>query len=320
MLKEVQISDVHQPHAFFKDDKYAVLDYHVGQGLIFLLVYKFRRARSELICQTLSGDTLLAPCPIHFKPTGLYHDCLGNLHVLSKDSIYQVYLGNEIISLIYEYDIERFESSLVNCMIATEDAMYFRKQSPDRLSVDFLKVDRHSRQRQLFASTKDEVMGKVLRENPSDYAYLISDRIPDGRENLVEYIWVRKILYKPNRSMMHRMGDSLFVFNLSDTTVEVYDLQGQLIDMISLADVGKIEGTWTLDVYIDPATRQAYTSGIKNGIVTLYQIDLDRGELHRVMSTVHTFPEKLSIYNQNLFYLYDLPGEADNKQLLRQRL
>jgi hypothetical protein len=319
-LEEVEISGTHEPYPFFKDEKYTVLDYQVDRGLVYLLVYRFRRAKSELLCQTFSGDTLLSPFSLPFKPTSLFRDCMGYLHVLSKDSIYQIYMGKESMNILYRYDIESFHRSLENCMVASEDVMYFRKQSPDRLTVDFYMVDRHNGRRQVLTSTTNQELSEVLSDNPGDYIYLISERIPDGRDNMVEYVWVRTILYKPNRSVMFQIGDSLCVFNVTEGIMELYDMEGSFVNKLSLPIEKSMEGEWTQDVHIDAMEHQAFTSSMKNGHMILYQVDLQTGALHRMLKTIHAFPEKVNVYGGYLLYLYDKPWEGDEKYLYRQKI
>jgi hypothetical protein len=80
------------------------------------------------------------------------------------------------------------------------------------------------------------------------------------------------------------------------------------------------EGKWTTEIYIDDIRKQAYTSFRKGGQFTLYRIDLNTGDLKRIISLTHPFPQKIKVHNNFLFYLYDLPAEGDNKHLFRQKL
>jgi hypothetical protein len=160
----------------------------------------------------------------------------------------------------------------------------------------------------------------VLRDNPGDYIYLISDRIPEGRDNLVEYVWVRTILYKPNKSVMFQVGDSLCVFNVTEGIMEFYDMDGNFINELRLPIEDNMAGEWTREIYIDAMEHKAFTSSLKNGLITLYQIDLQTGMIHRLLKTVHAFPEKVRVHDGYLFYLYDKPWEGDAKYLYRQKL
>lgn len=320
MLQEVEVLDKTVPYPFFKDEKYSVLDYEVDQDLIYLLVYKFRRSHSELLCKTLSGDTLVPACPIFFKPTGLFLDCLGFLHVLSKDSIYQVYLGRDSLQLTHRYPLDRFHDRLENCVASSDNYLYFKKKSPDKLKIDFIKVDRKTHKQEYIASATDDVMLNMLRRNPIDSYYLLSESIPGDREGFVEYAWVRKILYKPNASVMVRIGDSLCIFNTVDGSLEIHDLDGRLFSDGLIPLELNDKRTWSKEIYVDSRTGRVYTSFLKNGVSTLFMIDVATYVRHRVMDISHTFPEKIKVHDGYLFYMYDVSGEGDNKKLFKQKL
>jgi len=320
MLQEVEVLDKTVAYPFFKDEKYSVMDYEVDQDLIYLLIYKFRKSRSELLCKTLSGDTLVPACPIHFKPTGLFLDCLGYLHILSKDSIYQVYLGRDSIQLTHRYSLDRFHDRLENCVASSDNYLYFKKKSPDKLRVDFIKIDRKTHKKEYIASAQDDVMLNVLRDNPADYYYLLNESIPDGRESFVDYAWVRKILYKPNAAVMVRLGDSLCVFNTANGSLEIYNLDGQLFSEGVIPLALRDQRIWSKEIYVDSKTGLVYTSFLKNGVATLFWIDVSSYVRYRVMDISHPFPEKIRVHGDYLFYMYDVSGEGDNKMLFKQKL
>ena len=55
-LQEVEIrANAHE--AFFKDDHYAVLDYEIDSNLVYLLIFRQRLSKAELVCKSIYGDT-----------------------------------------------------------------------------------------------------------------------------------------------------------------------------------------------------------------------------------------------------------------------
>jgi hypothetical protein len=102
--------------------------------------------------------------------------------------------------------------------------------------------------------------------------------------------------------------------------MKFYDLEGNYYSELNLYIDDKIEGEWTKDIYIDQVKHHAFTSSLKNGFMTLYQVDLKNGSLYRVLKTTHSYPEKVMVYDGFLFYLYDKPWEGDEKYLYRQKL
>ncbi len=320
-LQEVEIVAKNKPEPFFKDNKYSVLDYKVVNDLVYLLIYRFRYNRSELLLKSVSGDTVARSGIFPFRPTGLFHDCLGNVHVLSNDSAYQVYNEKEVLRLYSAVDINRFRSILADCVTSTDSLLFFRKESPDQLSVEFYQVDRHNSKKQLLCAVGDDEKLKMLRRNPEDYQFLLMQTPPRNQDYILTWQWLKKIIYRTNASSLQRIGDFLCVFNTSDFTIEVYTMRGELTSKLKMPVHDIHEGSWTTEIYIDNIDHKAYTSFLtKGGNFTLYRINLNTGELKRILSADHGFPQKVSIHHNFLYYVYDTPGEGDNQRLYRLKL
>jgi hypothetical protein len=320
MLSEVEIKAKNEPVPYFKDEKYSVLDYEVYDDLVFLLIYKFRLQKSELICKTVFGDTLARSATLDFKPARLFLDCLGCLHVLSADSAYQVFLVKDSMKLAYAYSLQKFNSTMANCVASTEDRLFFREESRDHLTVDFYDLERKTSKKHYLATVSDQEMLTVLYNNPVDHYFLLLDTIPDGNKNMEQWAWVHMIMYKPNASILRKLGDTLALFNTTDGSVDLYSLDGMYLQGLSIPITGSADGDWTKEIYTDDFTLTPYTTFRKNGRLTIYRIDLASGELSQVLKTSHLYPEKLRFQHDHLFYLYDVPGEGDNKHLFRQKL
>jgi hypothetical protein len=267
-----------------------------------------------------NGDTLARSAQLWFKPTGLFPDCLGYIHVMSADSSYQVFLRKDTIIFPHKADIYKFRSTLSNCVTSSEDLLFFREESPDHLIVNFYFINRISKQKQYLASVRDEAKLQVLRNNPYDYYLLLMDTMPCSNVEMVEYTFVNKILYKPNASVLEKTGDTLILFNTTDGSFDLYNLNGKYISGSKMpVDIRGYE-KWTGEIHFDQITHIPYTYFTKNGRFIVYRIDLKTGDLNRILVTDHVFPRKLRIHHNCLFYLYDVPGTGDKKHLFKQNL
>jgi len=285
-----------------------------------LLIYRFRLAKAELICKSDQGDTIARSGNLIFKPIGLFPDCLGYLHVLSADSSYQVFLKKDTIIFPYKADIIKFRSTMSNCVTSSEDWLIFREESFDHQTVNFYRIHRKSGQKQYFATVRDEAKIKMLRKNPLDRYLLAMDTIPGSQAEMVEWLWVNEILYKPNASILKKIGDTLAIFNTTDGSLDIYDVDGVFLEHLKIGIPEKNAGDWTKEIYFDQITHKPYISLVRNGKINLYAIDLSTGELNFILTTAHIFPQKINVHHDYLFYLYDLPGTGDNKHLFRQRI
>jgi hypothetical protein len=317
-LQEVEIK-ARSHEAFFKDDHYAVLDYEIDSGLVYLLIYKSYLSHATLICKNLNGDTVATSLPFYFRPDKLFRDCLGFLHVLSRDSGFQVFRQGNQIHLIHPVDLKKFDDVLKNCVAATPEILFFQKVTDHGMGMEYYGVNRKTFQKTSLSRITDEKKMKMLRRNPEDAYWLGSSIQPDGREDFVSWNYVHKILYRPIRTALYRIGEYICIFNTPDHQAEFYDGAGNFSYKLLLKTDKVNDGRWTNDVLIDEVTGKVYTVFIQNGIYHVYQINLDDGMLNKRISLFHPYPEKVRIYNDWVFYLYDLASDPDNKMLYRQK-
>ena len=318
-LNEVEIkANLLEP--FFKDDHYAVLDYDVDSNLVWLLIFRQRISQSVLICKNLLGDTVATSGPFTFKPVSIFRDCIGTLHVLSRDSGFQVFRSGDSIQLIHPVKLKKFEDILKNCVASNKEILFFRKVTDHGLSVEYFGVNRNTMMKQTLTRVGDEEKLKMKRRNNEDAYLLRIEKPPDSRENFVTWNYVHKILYRPVKAMLYQVGQYTCIFNTPGRQVEFYDHAGNFSYKL-LLQVEKVnDGRWTQDVEIDKTSDKVYTTFLRNGTCTLYEINLNNGGLIRRLSLEHAYPEKVKVYNGWVYYLYDLSADADNKMLFRQKL
>ncbi len=319
-LQEVEIKAKSEPVPFFRDDQYAVLDYETDSGRVYILNYKNRLINSEVLCKSLAGDTVARSGPLRFKPTGLFRDCLGNIHVLSADSAYQLWRRPRLLTLHFPVTMRRFTTVLPDCVASTDTLLFLRKTSPDGLIVNFTAIDRKTNYNRFIQSSMDEKKLKLLHDSPYDQFLLMLDTIPDDFSTATYMQWLKKVIYKPNSSTLHKIDDLMCVFNTTDHTLSLYTLNGDFTSKLKMPVEKITEGKWTSEIYVDDMEHKAYTSFRKGGLFTIYRIDLNTGDLKLKLSTAHEFPVKIRVNSGYLFYLYDIPGPNDNKHIFMQKL
>jgi hypothetical protein len=319
-LQEIEIKAKNDPVPFFRDHQYAVLDYEVDSGIVYILNYKNRLVNSMVLCKSPEGDTVAHSGLLQFKPVALFRDCLGNIHVLSADSAYQLYISGSHAGLLYPNPIRRFEATLPGCVASSGRWLFFRKATPDGQTVQFTAIDRLTSHEKFIQASQDEEKVVSLRRSPYDLFLLMLDTIPDDFSTATYMQWLKKIIYKPNTTSLYKIDDLAGVFNTVDHTLALYTLAGDFTSKLKLP-VDKItEGKWTYEIYVDDMEHKAYTSFRKGGLFTIYCIDLNTGELKLQLSAVHNFPLKIRVHNGFLYYLYDVPGPNDNRHIFRQKL
>lgn len=319
MLQEVEIT-ARAVEAFYRDDRYAVLDYNVDSSLVWLMIYRQKISRSELICMNLTGDTVARSEPLTFRPVRLFRDCIGTLHVLSRDSGFQVFREDATIRLLYPVKLKKFEDVLKNCVAATDQVLYFKKITDQGLGVEYYGVNRKSLLKQTLARVADEKKLKMKRRNLDDASLLMQSKPPSSRDDFVTWNFVHKILYRPVRASLFIVGNYICIFDTPSSEVEFYDRDGNFSYKLHLQTELIHDGRWTREIHTDPVDGMVYTTFLNNGSCSVYRIDLNDGTLKFQGTLAHAWPEKILVYNGWVYYLYDLSVQADNKMLFRQKL
>ena len=317
-LKEIVISASRNAESVFRNQYVNVLDYEIDTGKIFLLITDIRSSRSALICRTPEGDTLAWNNTLTNNPKQLFLDCLGNIHILTADSAYQVFSDAKRLRLIYPVSLKKFNDILRNCVFSTPGFLFIRKLEQNGQTVSYFKVNRSNNQRQMLITIEDSLKTKMLRRNPHDNDLLMQTVQPTGRDDFVNWSYVHKILYRPVSTALCKIGNFICIFNAVEKTLEFYRMDGnyafKLLIMIHKID----EGSWLKNILVDEERPKVYTTFIRNGYYFLYALDLNTGELKKALSLVHLYPENLQIHDGYVYYLYHEAGSGDNRELFRQ--
>jgi hypothetical protein len=342
-LKEVEIT-ANKIVPIFTSEHYTLRDYEIDSGMIYLLIYHTRVSKEELICMSLDEDTVARSGILSFTPISLFKDCLGNLQVIGRDSVYQVFRKDKDLAMIDPVSVEKFDEILLNCVASTKQVLFFKRMINLEQGVTYYGIDRVSKEKKMLTTMRDEYKLKQLRRNPGE-AMQLATPMPSGRSvntsmqftnttrlkedeamesgdwgTFDEWSWVHKILYRPMKTALYVIGDFICIFDIPDRELEFYDQNGNFSLKLKLnVDVIK-EGKWSGDIFLDESQSKVYTTFQKSTGSGLYRIDLNTGDLHKVLAIKHPFPQKIKIYKEQIYYLYDIHGNPDDKTLYRQNL
>ncbi len=334
MLQEVVISAKPQ-EAVFKDQRYSVLDYEIDSGMVYLLVFRSLYSKSEIICRSPGGDTIARSGLLSFNAKSIDKDCLGNLHVFSPDSVYQLFRTFMEIRLIYPVTLQRYYQVLSGCVASTEDNLYFKMMTNFGLNTEFYTINKKTYVKRAIAQVTDEKKANMLIRNsedawflmlfsqPEDNAAAVSEtsaNVLQAQAAMVDWLWVKKIIYPPVKSFLYKIGDVICIFNIPDLQMEFYDLDGNFSYKVRLKMDPDVKGRWTYEILVDPVTLKVFTPYINSGMIDLYEIDLNTGDLSRVLSVYHPFPKKLIAYENYLYYIYNDRDLQNNTMLFRQHM
>lgn len=335
-LKEVEIT-ANKIEPIFTSEHYTLRDYEIDSGLIYLLVYHTRVSKEEIICRNLSGDTVARSGILSFTPIAIFKDCLGYLQIIGRDSVYQVYRKDKDILLIDPVTLDKFTEVLSNCVASTKEVLFFKKMISLEQGVLYYGINRFTKEKKILSKVQDENKLKRLRRY-NDEAMFLSQSLPGGklaetgtiasgvvsigneREAFDEWNWVHKVLYRPIKTALYIIGDFVCIFDIPKMELEFYDQEGNFSQKLRLNIDAVKEGKWSGNIYLDETQSKVYTTFDRSTGSSLYHIDLNTGDLHKTLTIKHPYPQKIKIYKGQIYYLYDVHGNPDDKTLYRQNL
>ncbi len=334
----------------FIDDEYAVLDYEVLDDGILLLIFKYNLLRSELLFTDFGGRELMELKVLPAKPLQLLKDCLGSLHVISKNKAFQVSLDDDLIRLYDGVEIGKFRALMDDCKFEIKNKLYFSQKGFMELGRIFYYINTDDNQKHLLCSIFDENKMDFFYQNPEN-AILFGVTGPDlgdlrGLEGDLDLIGhmrfadteahFRKTTFlSPAYLPIFRIGDSVAIFNHPKSQIEFYGFTDSLLGSIPIsyhldsltykgivpASAFKREGKWLKEIYVDQKLGKAYTLFMKsNGNKTIKEINLKTGGLLPAILIPFPYVRKINIYDGYVYFIYKGWGSNQRNKLFRQRL
>lgn len=309
-LEMVEISSDKFERAYDKP-KINIIDFAFRpEGLLLLLVenrnYKLRLVDDNSI--TLF-DLSIPP-----KPQSLFKDCFENLHVLYKDSIFQIFFEQKGFMLMEGFPIDNYYNFLFPCVAATDDNLFFRDYGLHNQTVFYYLIRKETKQKKMVQEIADSE--KLIATD--DFYHDIGRRLGFARHPMAnntgtqqsftrkveQDVWFYQgVLTIPTYNPLLIVRDSLFIFNHIEGKVFVYNNNGRLqrtfpIDYQNRAD-------WNNELIIDHSGKEIYARLNKKGITYLLQIDPANGQVQNEFKIdKNLYPLHIKIRDGFAYYLY----------------
>ena len=225
----------------FKDEQYSVLDYELDGDDIFLLIFRNRRAISELLLISQYGDTLSRNDNLPGKPVALFKDCLDNIHFVSNEWTWQIVRNKNKIKFRYPNTTEKFIETFSDCVTSLGDNIFFKKYLLYGMAIEYYAADKFDSPTVTLATIRDEFKLNMLKKNPRDMALLSSapdhalmmvdfsgdlgsrQEISHSRAISREQQYLRNIFYTPVKAPLKRIDENLVVFDFPNSKLRFYE-------------------------------------------------------------------------------------------------
>jgi hypothetical protein len=315
-----------------------VMDFEISNGVVYSLI---RRDRNKYIKAYDIKKTWLQTKIVPKDIERLKKDCFGNIHVISSDSVNQIFaLKNEIIT-IATYSISDFNSQIKPCEVSLNNRIVASnlRQHNQQLIIDLY----HNQVKTQLASIWDENASKNAaayhseiirlyyqntpqRQNIIELGVWDGDlvklsvpfavRNPDGRiirsGSTVEQIgWYQNVAAKPLYCPVFGYDNNLVLFNLYNGQITHFDIAG---NQIKSTDIGfQKDKDWIEQIIFDEVNKVFYTTYQVQNNYVLMEVDMETGLLSEVRSICKgCYPENIQVYGNELFYVSDFKIRQKN--------
>ena len=311
----------------FEDSKYFIVDFEVNELGYFLLLKNMRNYQLYRLDQYLEPQSSL---PLKFKPTALFSDCLGNLHILAKDSIYQINTLDESLSIFEQNSIELYHSFFKNCVGQSGDYVIMENIYNFGKSKVFYAFNRNEPEEKIIYRIEDSVaVADVNLEYrgilANDYlgrqrtGEISIEQLGNSRDHAERIFYFDQILSQSDYNPLFVKNDTSYIFDhINGYAIQVAD-SGTILNKTSITYQNNED--WAKINHHDAQNNTFYTVYENKGTQHFYELSTENYELgKRTKITEHAYPKKLIVYDGYVYYTYKENYAANLNKLYRHKL
>jgi hypothetical protein len=316
-----------------KSKRYHVLDYDFYKDNILMITYVDLN-KAKLVLITTDSDTL-GYKKIPYEPNRLFKDCMGNLHVVCKDSIYQAFYNGSTLTLLPAKSIRDFENILLPCVAQDSSNFYLEARSGAHMITDFKSsksnnyivtytgVNKKSRQRFDLATIADEKTINQQAEEDARQDQKIAMAMEFRPNTPVTPKWIdntflETIVFTEVYTPLYHIKNAIYIFDYVNHTIKCYDKLNQLTKTVPI-DFHKTLH-FSKSMQVDPITSKAFAIFESNGISELKEIDPNTGLVNASCKIPFVFTSNIKVYDNYIYFIRKEKGYDGIRFLSRLKI
>ena len=330
-LEETEITA--ETYKVFKGPNQEVIDYDFLDTDLLILTYNFNKYHHELVLTDEHLDTLTIRDISSFKkPKQIFKDCMGNCHLLTNDSAYQVHLDKQSIYLAYPTDLKNFFNFLGDCLFETPKHLAFEGNTDKKPKIEYASRNLYDLPttksededwKHLFYFVNKESHKKTILDNVYEWKkkrdaferaiFVVADPV-----NVMTFGDILRFeemtFYKPSFQTVKFLNDTIYYFNHLKSQIDIYSDDLVLLKSVKVEYHNKLN--WTPAIITDVMKDKAYTIFTTGVMNLLSEINLQDGTVHELTKINKLFPQKIKVNNGHLYFLYkDLNKDWSKRKL-----
>lgn len=329
--KEIRVDDVVISDGLqrvLKDKKLYLFDYAFSEDELFILLYDKKR-KQPVLALIDENDSIIAVEPGPEKPKELVKDCLGNVHMLSKNFACQVFSIEGEINM-YVDSLKEYKKYVEPCIGKIDEYYYYDFYRFNNQILDYYAYNGESKDGDFFCHISDEERMHQLLDPSEDNIYRAVAQTEEQFLSITPSMWrelgkvnkefqfYQMAFFHPVHAPLKVINGSVYVFDHVNSVIRDFSRTGRKGDKIPISyhDLPK----WDMFITVDEIRGEAYTSYTKNGVITLAEIDLSTGELLKIHELPRQFAHEVTVRDGVVYFLYQERNYDDVNRLYRLRI
>lgn len=285
----------------FIQPDYSIIDFDfLDEQLLILERNTAKLKETRLILMNTFFDTItILNLFKNKKPFAIYKGCLGQCHLLTKDSAYQVIFADTLLSIDNSLELSEFYEIMDDCLFSIDSLVFFKEKDKNGYSYAYYTVNAKNKEINTFIKSYDYERLQSLQES-IDFL----KKHPPACSIFIAIDFEKRFMYQPFKQYLKLIDNSLYYFNHQNSTIDIYSKECDFIQNFNINYHQSIG--WSSKILVDRIMGKAYTI-IKNNIL---EINLTNGE---TLSKVNIgLAKKVLIHNG---YAYVLKKDYKINQL-----
>lgn len=287
------------------------IDFNFYDDFILALVNKGSKNNS-LFLLDINGN-IVCKKNLAFNTEFLFKDCFENIHLITNDSVYQIYYNYKNIMILPPYHINSYYNLLYPCECYHGNKYIFKTKQYRELKNTYYLYEKEKNQIIACIADSSAISGfnldfdlnyfLSLRRRGEGYETSVSEitkHIDEYRENLPlspDYI----NLLRPIESEIKKIDTNFILIDYTNKLRYTFTLEGKLLSKLGLNNFNGI----TPKLYIDhDAHNLIFTSLSKSGVLTLFKYDnFNNGFTDKFELKNFYFIKNFKIKGNNLYFI-----------------
>lgn len=320
---EVSVSHTRKKEIAFKDSKYFIIDFHIGEKGNFILLNRFKKYYLYSLNYKMELEHQIQ---LEFKPTSLFRDCLGFVHVMSKDSMYQVEKFGHQVVLYERSSISLYLNFFKNCIGQNDSIVIFERTLNYGKTKLFYGVRIAEKNRYMLYRTEDSLLvrsvldeKRLIRAPRPRMPTVNEDVLKAQREHAQRAQFFQQIVSLPDYIPLFVKNDTTYIFDHLKSKLTLMTDTGAVLKSIPI-DYHQSKN-WNKKVHLDANRGTFYSVEENNGVQVFCHLNAEMFGIEKSTKVdKHSYPKKVIVFNGFVYYTYKEHVNDNLNKLFRQRI